>query len=292
MKMIQSKKCNQAGFTLIELLVVISIIAILMAIMMPALGKAREQAKKTVCITRNRQWAIATISYAAANDDNFPWRYNTSTKDASWGWPYEYCRQSSGSTYVFDLIENFFGPYITDNKAMICPDVRHSKDEIIHLPWDRQKIESVKTWGVERIFGDYSFFLSYNAPLLDKIYGNQGNGYLSWGAQKLAVEPTNDTFEGKEPPCKLSMSKPETPASGDRIRYTPADNSWVDIVHPYSQRSSVITPSGMCASFVDGSSRWVPFEDMRPMFQLSGGASGQGAFWPNPTNNPNYGYRN
>ena len=64
--------CNEKGFTLIELLVVISIIALLMAIMMPALGKARELAKATICQSNNRQIAQAVTMYANANDDRVP----------------------------------------------------------------------------------------------------------------------------------------------------------------------------------------------------------------------------
>ncbi|MFI4911886.1 MAG: type II secretion system protein [Sedimentisphaeraceae bacterium JB056] len=59
------------GFTLIELLVVISIIAILMAIMMPALAKVREQAKRTVCMTSLKQWGVIFSMYTNDNDNKF-----------------------------------------------------------------------------------------------------------------------------------------------------------------------------------------------------------------------------
>lgn len=54
---------KQNAFTLIELLVVISIIAILMAIMMPALNKARWQAKQTICLTNLKQITIGALTY-------------------------------------------------------------------------------------------------------------------------------------------------------------------------------------------------------------------------------------
>jgi prepilin-type N-terminal cleavage/methylation domain-containing protein/prepilin-type processing-associated H-X9-DG protein len=56
------------GFTLIELLVVVAIIAVLVAILLPALGKARENAKKAVCLNNLRQLGMAELMYA--NDYN------------------------------------------------------------------------------------------------------------------------------------------------------------------------------------------------------------------------------
>jgi prepilin-type N-terminal cleavage/methylation domain-containing protein/prepilin-type processing-associated H-X9-DG protein len=59
---------KREGFTLIELLVVISIIALLMAIMMPALSKVRSIAKATICSTQLRQVGVASLLYAQDND--------------------------------------------------------------------------------------------------------------------------------------------------------------------------------------------------------------------------------
>ncbi|MCK5272890.1 MAG: prepilin-type N-terminal cleavage/methylation domain-containing protein, partial [Sedimentisphaerales bacterium] len=60
------------GFTLIELLVVISIIALLIAILMPALNKARQQAKFAVCSANQHQIVIALGIYMADNDGKLP----------------------------------------------------------------------------------------------------------------------------------------------------------------------------------------------------------------------------
>ncbi len=56
------------GFTLVELLVVIAIIALLMAVLLPALNKARSQAKRIVCLSGLRQLCTAWMSYAETND--------------------------------------------------------------------------------------------------------------------------------------------------------------------------------------------------------------------------------
>ncbi|HEV7926843.1 MAG TPA: prepilin-type N-terminal cleavage/methylation domain-containing protein [Verrucomicrobiae bacterium] len=60
-----------AGFTLIELLVVIAIIAILAALLLPTLGKAKEQGKSTQCISNLHQISLAMLSYANDSKDTF-----------------------------------------------------------------------------------------------------------------------------------------------------------------------------------------------------------------------------
>ena len=61
-----------AGFTLIELLVVIAIIALLAALLLPSLRRAREQAKVVGCMSNEHQMAVATTTYTVDHDGLYP----------------------------------------------------------------------------------------------------------------------------------------------------------------------------------------------------------------------------
>lgn len=105
--------CKRTGFTLIELLVVISIIALLVGILLPSLGKARESAMLVSCSSNQRQVVLAATAYC---DDNKEWYpvFNTH------GWlPGASCYMWETSAASRRAFENYLGT----GQIMYCPSV-------------------------------------------------------------------------------------------------------------------------------------------------------------------------
>lgn len=116
---------RRQGFTLIELLVVIAIIALLLSIIVPALGKAKMQVEEILCRSNLHQYHIATELYAAEEDETYPNPWISIYKEYQFsGETQRYCRWHN-PLYNLDAYGDRYGgpywPYLSATKANICP---------------------------------------------------------------------------------------------------------------------------------------------------------------------------
>jgi prepilin-type N-terminal cleavage/methylation domain-containing protein len=116
MKVIAMIERRRRGFTLIELLVVIAIIAILAALLLPALARAKDRAKSVQCVNNTRQIGLGIMLYASDNQDRLP----SVNYD-----PYVAGQMASHTNWWFNLIKGYVaGINVTNaNTVWRCPSV-------------------------------------------------------------------------------------------------------------------------------------------------------------------------
>ena len=193
----------KTGFTLVELLIVIGIISFLMALIVPALGRARDQSKLVICRSNQKNLLLGCLMYASQNDSMLPvdkQLHNTHT----------------------GLIENLFnGGYIQKSKIYYCPsekldDLKYSEDNFSNgnigyfyysfsdrptyrylstfflkkLPWPRQLQDTMN--GNKWVFSDSWFS---NMPTAHRWYKKGVNYVTLDGSVHMVKESPKREFK-------------------------------------------------------------------------------------------------
>jgi prepilin-type N-terminal cleavage/methylation domain-containing protein/prepilin-type processing-associated H-X9-DG protein len=121
----QARANCRSGFTLLELLISVSIIALLAAILLPAIMQARAATRRTVCLSNLRQWTLAVRMYADAHHGRLPYRGDgvqpTTRLDKMDDWINAIPQFAESPPYI-DLVNAKQKPKAGDASIWICPD--------------------------------------------------------------------------------------------------------------------------------------------------------------------------
>jgi prepilin-type N-terminal cleavage/methylation domain-containing protein/prepilin-type processing-associated H-X9-DG protein len=119
------------GFTLIELLVVIAIIAILAAMLLPALARAKNSAQRVSCLNKQRQWGLAMLMYTQDNEENVPRESETPDGSTLMNWA-QVVAADGGSVWYNALPRSIKLKGAADYLADKSPF--YSQDSLFHCP--------------------------------------------------------------------------------------------------------------------------------------------------------------
>ncbi len=244
---------SRRAFSLIELLVVMAVLSALMSILLPALGKVRQQARLVIGTNNQRQIVTAVSLFAADNDEQYPESVATiGDYKVYWNWqePMMLTSYRARSTGMHRSTSAYLHRYIEDADVMYCPNAPQKYKNLQDAwdagdYWDNPETDPVG----DPVSGTYCLYWNYTGYLEERDYLFKGprDTLAGHGQSKLLVSDYFGYDHYRSPNCYGSCEKF---ASASITEGTPLSSAY------WSRRKSSIQSSvpeiELQAGYTDG----------------------------------------